>query len=85
MPFCMTNGVTQFQRTMENFIAKVKFKDTFAYLDNLTIYGMIQEEHDYNLNRFLLAAKTKNLTYNNEKCVFFKTSLNLLGYEVSHQ
>ena len=32
-----------------------------------------------------LAAKLKKLTYNNENSVFSTTSLNLLGYEVSHQ
>jgi hypothetical protein len=60
MPFGVTNGVAQFQRTMDIFIVKEKLKDTFAYLDNLTICGMTQGEHDYNLKRFFLAAKTKN-------------------------
>ena len=79
MPFGVTNGIVQFQRTIDNFIALEKLKDTFAYPDSLKICGMTQEEHDCNFNRFLLAAKTKNLTYNNEKCVFSTTSLSLLG------
>ena len=85
MPFGVTNREAQFQRTMDDFIANEKLKDTFAYLDNLTICGMTQEEHGFNLYHFLLAAKMKNLTYKNEKCNFSTTSLYLFGYEVSHQ
>ena len=56
--------------------------DTFAYLDNVTICGKNQA-HDYNLERFLKAAKSRNLTYNPQKCVFSTRTLNILGNVVS--
>ena len=54
-------------------------EDTFAYLDDITICGKGQAHHDKNLERFLTAAKRKNLTYNKEKCVFPSRSLSILG------
>ena len=43
--------------------------------------GKNQAHHDYNLERFLKAAKSRNLTYNPQKCVFStKTLLVALGH-----
>ncbi len=57
--------------------------DTFAYLDNVTVYGNTQQEHDATLCRFLEAAKSK-LTFNHDKSMISVTSVKLLGYLVSH-
>ena len=83
MPFGVTNGVATFQRIMNNFIAKEGLLDTFAYLDNVTICGHNQAHHDYNLDRFLKAAKERNLTYNSQKCTFSTRTLNILGNVIS--
>ena len=37
-----------FQWIMNDFITSEGFLDTFAYLDNVTIYGKNQTHHDYN-------------------------------------
>ena len=55
---------------------------TFAYLDNITVGGKTQEEHDCNLERFLSVAKKSNLTFNETKYVF-SDSVDLLGYGIS--
>ena len=81
--FGVTNGVAAFQRTMDAIISGVSLEDTFAYLDDITICGRDQAHHDRNLERFLAADKRKNLTYNEEKCVFSTRVLNILGCEVS--
>ena len=83
MPFGVTNGVATFQRIMNDFITSEGLLDTFAYLDNVTICGKNQAHHDYNLERFLKAAKSRNLTYNPQKCVFSTKTLNILGNVVS--
>ena len=62
MPFGVTNGVATFQRIMNDFITSEGLLYTFEYLDNVTICGKNQAHHDYNLKRFLKAAKSKNLT-----------------------
>ena len=83
MPFGVTNGVATFQRIMNDFITSEGLLDTFAYLDNVTICGKNQAHHDCNLERFLKAAKSRNLTYNSQKCVFSTRTLNILGNVVS--
>ena len=84
MPFGIKNGVACFQRSMDEFIAEEELSKTYAYLDNITVCGKTQEEHDHNLARFLAAAKKKNLKFNQEKCTFSTTSINLLGHHISN-
>ena len=69
---------------MDEFIAEEELSKTYAYLDNITVCGKTQEEHDHNLARFLAAAKKKNLKFNQEKCTFSTTSINLLGHHISN-
>ncbi|KRY22914.1 Retrovirus-related Pol polyprotein from transposon gypsy [Trichinella patagoniensis] len=80
IPFGVTNGVACFQRVMDNILRVEKLKDTFVYVDNVTICGMNREEHDENLNRFREVAEKYNLTLNNDKCEFTKTQIKLLGH-----
>ena len=63
MLFVVTNGVATFQRIMNDFITSEGFLD-IAHLDNVTICGKNQAHHDYNLERFLKAPRSRNLTYN---------------------
>ena len=69
---------------MDSFIKEEKLAGTFAYLDNVTICGMTQAEHDFNLEQFLEAAENKNICYNKDKCVFSTMKLSILGYIVEN-
>lgn len=80
VPFGVTNGVACFQRIMDSFIEEEGLDGTYAYLDDVTICGKTQEEHDANLKRFLEATKKRNITYNDQKCVFATKKLCTLGY-----
>ena len=79
LPFGVTNGVSCFQREMDSFVEENSLKATFPYLDNITICGKDQADHDANLEKFLIAAKKINLNYNKEKCEFSTRKLYLLG------
>ncbi|KRX53722.1 Retrovirus-related Pol polyprotein from transposon gypsy [Trichinella sp. T6] len=57
IPFGVTNGVACFQRVINSFIEKEKLKGVVAYLDDVTVCGMSQDDHDENLEQFLSAAK----------------------------
>ena len=81
MPFGVTNGSACFQRKMDKFVTKY---DTFPFIDNVTICGNSQEEHDENLNKFNIAAEKEGLTLSPEKCVFSTPVVDLLGYRISH-
>ena len=80
LPFGVTNGVACFQREMMKFVDENGLKASFPYLDNVTICGKDQEDHDANLKQFLEAAKRKNLCYNTEKCIFSTRCLPIFGY-----
>ncbi|KRY45112.1 hypothetical protein T03_16371 [Trichinella britovi] len=60
----ITNGVACFQRVMDNILRVEKLKDTFVHVDDVTICGMNEEEHDEKLNRFREVAEEYNLTLN---------------------
>ena len=84
MPFGITNGVSSFQRVMNQFINSEGLLGTFAYLDNIFVCGDTQEEHDANLKAFLAAAKRNNWTFNNDKCIFSTQKLFILGSVVEN-
>ena len=67
---------------MTNLIAEEKLQGTFAYLDNVTVCGKDQEEHDENLKWFQEAASRCQITYNDSKSVFSTRKLAILGYIV---
>ena len=39
IPFGVTNGVAVFQRAMDKMVDEEGLKDTFRYLDNITVAG----------------------------------------------
>ena len=84
LPFGVTNGVSMFQRVIQGIIQKHNLKDTYAYLDNVTIAGIHKEDHDRKLSALRTAAEKENLTFNEEKSVIGKTEIDLLGYRISH-
>ena len=57
MPFGITKCVAGLQRSIDDVITKENIKDTFAFVDNVTICGKTRKEHDENLEKFLEAAK----------------------------
>ena len=67
IPFGVTNGVAVFQRQMDRIIAEEQLKDTFPYLDDITVADSTQEEHDSNVAAFLKAVSKRNLTLNESK------------------
>ena len=83
IPFGVTNGVTAFQRVIDNIIKAEGLKNTFVYVDNVTITGLSRTDHDENLRAFMEAVQKYGLTLNHDKSILSTTKLNLLGYEIS--
>ena len=84
IPFGVTNGVSAFQRAMTELITKSKLSFTWAYLDNVTIGGLTQQEHDINVERFMELVAEHNLTLNKDKTISSVQELKMLGYCISH-
>ena len=85
IPFGVTNGVSAFQRTIDKVIEVEKLKDTFAFVDNVTVCGRTKEEFDENVAAFHKVREKYNLTLNDDKTVLSALSITLLGYTVSYQ
>ena len=83
IPFGVTNGVSCFQRVMDDIIKTNTLKGVFAYLDNVTVVGASQEEHDDNLKKFMESARCCNIEFNHDKSVFSVRKLNILGFTVT--
>ena len=58
---------------------------TYAYADNITVFGYDKNDHDNKLNALFSAAKKECLTFNESKCVFARAEIDLLGYTIFHQ
>ena len=69
-----------FQRAMDKMVDEEGLKDTFSYLDNFTIAGRNQQEHDKNVMFFNEATQRRSFTLNVTKSVESKASINILGY-----
>ena len=57
-------------------------KGYFPNLDDVTIAGVNQSEHDINLKTFLDAASPTKITINESKTQLSQTEISLLGYKV---
>ena len=84
IPFGVTNGVPQFQRKIDELVATEFLKDTFPYLDNVTVGGRTREEHDTNVTAFLNSLKKHGLTLNESKTIAAVPKINILGYCVGN-
>ena len=85
IPPGVTNGVPKFQRVVDQVVAKESLKGTFPYMDNVTVGGMNQEDHDMKVEQLRKALKKYGLTLNEPKTVLSVSNINILGYNVSHQ
>ncbi|KAA3673289.1 uncharacterized protein DEA37_0015039 [Paragonimus westermani] len=84
IPFGVTNGVVCFQRLINNIITKANLKDTFAYVNNVTICGQNVSEHNINYGKFLNAVKEYSLTFNEDNTTIAAHTITLLGFQIPH-
>ena len=83
LPFGVTNGVSCFQRIIDRVIADNDLKQTLPYLDNITIGGFDEADHDRHFKKFLGGTSKINLTFNDAKSVVAVTEIDILRYRIS--
>jgi len=69
---------------MDSIAGSEKLVDTFPYLDNITVGGTTQAEHDLNVQRLLRALKGKNMTLNASKTISLVSEVSILRYRVGY-
>ena len=55
-----------------------------VYMDNITVCGKDEDDHNTNLKALLEVAEKYDLTFNESKSVFGQTEICILGYCISH-
>ena len=85
LPFGVKNGVAEFQRKMSEFIEQEELSGAFCYLDNITIAGHNQTDHDRHVAAFIDATKRRNFTLNESKTISSVECINTLGYVVGYK
>ncbi|GFT05383.1 retrovirus-related Pol polyprotein from transposon opus [Trichonephila clavipes] len=70
VPFGVTNRVACFQRVIDKIIEDEGLTLTYPFIDDVTVCGKDQKEHDDNLEKFMTVAKKYNLTLNEDKCTY---------------
>ncbi|GFV64256.1 putative retrovirus-related pol polyprotein from transposon opus, partial [Trichonephila clavipes] len=57
VPFGVTNGVASFQRVIDKIIEDEGLTLTYPFIDDVTVCGKDQKEHDDNLEKLMTVAK----------------------------
>ncbi|OBZ81454.1 Transposon Ty3-I Gag-Pol polyprotein, partial [Choanephora cucurbitarum] len=85
IPFGVLNGPVAFSRCV--FLAIQPFLGEFAtnYLDDVTIFSKVMEDHLLNIEKFLTRMREVNLKINANKCKFYQQEITLLGFVVSNR
>ena len=83
--FGLTNAPTTYQALINNTLRE--YLDLFyvVYLDDILIYSKDLELYKEHVRKVLDTLKAKNLKLKLEKCEFYKTEIEFLGYIVTTQ
>ena len=83
IPYGVSNGVSAFQRAIDQIIDENGLKNTYAYLDNITVCGHSQDELESDVAKFLRVVDKYGMTLNHDKTVKSASEIKILGYQIS--
>lgn len=83
MPFGLRNSASTFQRYMDNLF--LESKCTFVYIDDILVFSESRESHKNDLEEVLKILAENNLRISIEKCEFFKSEINFLGFTITSE
>lgn len=82
MPFGLVNAPANFQRAINNILGNARFKEAFAYMDDVILPSKTIEEGLSKLKLILELFRTAGITLKLSKCNFLMESIDYLGFEV---
>jgi hypothetical protein len=85
MPFGVSNAPATFQRALNNLFTSFRDNKIIIYLDDILIASETISDGLTTLNVVLQKLQSANLKLNLEKCYFFETTINYLGYEINQE
>jgi len=84
MPFGLTNAPSVFQHFMNDVLHDLLDKGVNVYLDDIIIYSSDMPSHQHLVRQVLSRLRAHQLYAKAEKCLFHQTSIEFLGFVVSH-
>ena len=83
MPFGLCNAPTTFQRLMQNTLGELNLMYCVIYLDDMIVFGHMEEEHLEHLHIVFERFREFNLKLKPSKCSFFQSEIIYLAYHIS--
>lgn len=83
MPFGLVNAPSTFQKTINNILGNARFKEAFAYMDDVIIPSKTVEDGLTKLREVFILFQNAGLTLKLAKCRFFMQTIDYLGFEVN--
>ena len=81
MPFGLRNASATFQRFMDHLFMNLDC--VFIYIDDILVMSETKEQHVKDLKTVFRILEENNLKLSVDKCEFFKTNLNYLGFNIA--
>ena len=85
MPFGLCNAPVTFQHLMQNTLGELNLTYCVIYLDDVIIFGCMEEEHLEHLRVMFERFQEFNLKLKPSKCSFFQLEIMYLAHHVSQQ
>ena len=85
MPFGLTNAPSTFQDMMNRVLSDLLDVGLLAYMDDILVYGVTEEEHDERVREVLKRLTTNGLAVSPEKCVWKAQEVEFLGYIIGRK
>ena len=83
MPFELCNAPTTFQRLMQNTLGELNLTSCVIYLDDVIVFGCMEEEHLECLCVVFERFREFNLKLKPSKCLFFQLEIVYLAHHTS--
>lgn len=83
MPFGLLNGPAIFSKMINHVQGPLRFTIAMAYMDDILLPSVTEEEGLNNLEEILIVLRRANLKLNLKKCFFLEENIEYLGYEIS--
>ena len=81
LPFGVASAPAVFQRAMDSILQGMSH--VICYIDDILVTGTTVAEHDSNLEEVLKRLQEHGIRLKQEKCSFFKDSVEYLGHRIS--
>ncbi|CAN8070819.1 unnamed protein product, partial [Agarophyton chilense] len=82
MPFGFRNEPATFQRTLDIFLSRYKWKTCLVYLDDVIIFSQDVEIHLRHVEEILKALQSAGITLKFKKCEWFAGTVRYLGHVI---